>query len=73
MGDTAAEAHSQLVFLSAAAHTIVAAVVDVVAGADVPEVDALVALVAVTVARVGVWAALCSAAVAEISRAVGKA
>ena len=73
MGDTAAEAHSQMAFLSAANHTIVAAVVDVVAGADVLEVDALVALVAVTVARLGVWAALCSTAVAEKSRTAGRA
>ena len=36
-------------------------------------VDGVVAVVAVTVARVGVWAALCSTAVAEISRAVGRA
>ena len=62
-----------MVFLSAAAHTIVVAVVDGVAGADVPGVDALVALVAVTVARMGVWAALCSTAVAEISRTAGRA
>ena len=57
----------------AESRTIVVAVVDGVAGADVPGVDALVALVAVTVARMGVWAALCSTAVAEISRAVGRA
>ena len=72
MGDTAAEAHSQPA-LPAESPTIVVAVVDGVAGADVPGVDALVALVAVTVARMGVWAALCSTAVAEKSRTAGRA
>ena len=72
-GDAAALCNSQAVLGSvcmAAARAIVAAVVDGVAAAAVPGVDALVA---VTVARMGVWAALCSTAVAEISRAVGKA
>ena len=69
MGDAAADLHSQTE-LSAESRTIVVAVV---AGVLALVAVTVARVVAVTVASVGVWAALCNTAVAELSRAVGKA